>query len=638
MTSYKYERLEDRQIRLLDLHPGGYNSPLKGTLRHISIDSPSDYDALSYAWGNSEACSSLFCNNRQVKMTSSLNLALLRLRDTQEQRTLWIDQLCINQANISERNHQVRLMGDIYSKARQVDVWLGEEDADTEMGLGLIPRLLAAFPESSVDTDQDEEFPDMDNKYGLPFVCSPAWNAFAQLFTRPYFRRVWIVQEVALGSSVTVYCGPHTVKWDDLTKAGLCVFIDSNTYEFQAHKAVQMLRAYRKQKTVQKDSQMADLMFSSYNLQCFDPRDKIYGMLGLMVEGLNGVLKPDYNASVQQVYCDFTVYMLLRDRSLAFLCNVLYPKRLEGFPSWVPDWTAHASVRKSLGSQTAIHGTSAGGENSTIEFSRDKQELYLEGTTIGKVEKLGTIFPEEQLKENNHIVPEWEEIAKSVLPYHTGEKYPAVLWRTLIASDSKDSSQSSEVLQNLYESWNHWIVSIRHYYISREDPNYKAPPRPPMPSTNIVNPRMEQFKRMIEDTSLGRRIFTTDNGYLGLAPAAAHESDHLCVLSGGPVPFILRKDLSTNKYAMVGECFALGLMHGEGLDTDRFQIQRFGLRWAAGCAQKKYARIPAGLGSLIKNLFHYYRTITYWRILTSALFSWLTTTTRYTDIRLASLQ
>ena len=581
MTSYQYKQLQDRQIRLLDLKAGEHGSRLKGTIRHVSIDDPLDYEALSYTWGDSgtRTCHSISCDNQHLGLTLNLNLALLRLRSEKCTRALWVDQICINQTNTSERNHQVRLMGDIYRKARQVDVWLGEEDDETAMGLELMPDLLATFPKASGDSDIDDEVPDIAGKLGLPVVRSSAWIAFAEIFTRPYFRRMWIVQEVALGSNVMVYCGSHAVKWDDLTKAGLCMRADSDDDEVQAHNAVQMIRAYRKLNEEYRKHPITDLMFYSYNLQCLDPRDKIYGMLGLVTESHDGVPTPDYNSSVQLLYGDFTRSILLRDRSLAFLCNVLHPQCLKGLPSWVSDWTAPATIRRSLGSRSAKHQFSAGGEKALIEFSADKQGLYLQGTVIGEVRKLGSILPQRTAE---LFISEWEELAQSVLPYHNGDDFPGVLWRTLIASDPKDSNQSSDVLQSLYESWNWNIIGNMLQHKSKKHvqfKEFKAPPwwHPNLPSDDVQSKSLE-FQSMIADSSLGRRMFTTDNRYLGLAPAVARERDLLCVLHGGPVPFILRQDPSSNQYTLVGECFALGLMHGEGLEPDRFPTQRFKLR------------------------------------------------------------
>ena len=578
MAAYQYQQLKEREIRLLILSAGEYNSDLIGMIRHVSIDNPPEYEALSYTWGDSGGTRySVFCDKGRLQVTSNLNLALLRLRNHAPgiTRTLWIDQLCINQANIDERNQQVSLMGEIYRKARQVDVWLGEEDDETAMGLSLLPKLLAAFREISGDGDDlDDEVPDLYTRFGLPFIRSAQWTAFAQLFARPYFRRMWVVQEVALGSSVIVYCGSHSVNWDDLAKSGLCLLTDFTDRPIEAHRVIQMVRAYRKRKIDPNESELIDFLFTSYNLQCFDPRDKIYGMLGLVTDDLDKTLiKPDYSLSVHEVYASFTRSMMVRGSSLAILCNVLHPKCLEGLPSWVPDWTAPTAVRQSFGSRTPKHqNTAVACKNDNIRFSADGPEVYLQGTVIGTIRALGSIMPESSPEK---VLSEWKELARSVLPYHpTGEDFPTVFWRTLIASDAKNDARSSSVVQNRYESWNNLAdLKIAQVHSEHEIPSWQ-----PIEPINTVSWKAQEFERMVEDASFSRRIYATNSGFLGLAPAGAREGDQLCVLYGGPVPFILRQTFPTTiKYTLVGECFALGLMNSEGLDARRFPTQRFEL-------------------------------------------------------------
>ena len=50
---------------------------------------------------------------------------------------------------------------------------------------------------------------------------------------------------------------------------------------------------------------------------------------------------------------------------------------------------------------------------------------------------------------------------------------------------------------------------------------------------------------------------------VGLAPVLAQESDHLCILQGAKVPFIVRETSKLGKYTLVGEALAENFMHGE---------------------------------------------------------------------------
>lgn len=124
------------EIRVLILHPGKKGSPIECTLEHRCLGSnKAHFDALSYVWGNPAVTGEITCNNRRRNVGKNLYDALERLRLPDDERVLWIDALCINQADNQEKTQQVRLMGEIYSKAQRVLIWLGNNEA-IQAGVG----------------------------------------------------------------------------------------------------------------------------------------------------------------------------------------------------------------------------------------------------------------------------------------------------------------------------------------------------------------------------------------------------------------------------------------------------------------------------------------------------------------------
>jgi hypothetical protein len=117
----------DRQIRLLTLLPGMQDELIRCNLQRVKIEHIDRYEALSYAWGNSMFPHTISVNGLSFNIGENLFKALNHLRLPDSARVLWIDAIYINQSNISERNHQVQQMADIYSRAHQVLVWLGLE-------------------------------------------------------------------------------------------------------------------------------------------------------------------------------------------------------------------------------------------------------------------------------------------------------------------------------------------------------------------------------------------------------------------------------------------------------------------------------------------------------------------------------
>ncbi|KAK6840011.1 hypothetical protein PG987_005877 [Apiospora arundinis] len=191
-----------------------FHRTMKGPELHIGARLyPSDlthhprYEALSYVWGDPSMENVLFLDGYPVSITENLHLALTHLRHETGVRRLWVDALCIDQNSISERNHQVRIMGDIYRRANAVLVWLGEAADDSNLVFERISELAPTrfnWPlASTVQFDQ-------------------AWRA---LITRPWFFRTWVIQEVALNSSKAIaMCGYDSVPWEDLLIVGDYLF------------------------------------------------------------------------------------------------------------------------------------------------------------------------------------------------------------------------------------------------------------------------------------------------------------------------------------------------------------------------------------------------------------------------------
>ncbi|KAK3387918.1 heterokaryon incompatibility protein-domain-containing protein [Podospora didyma] len=227
---FPYDTLDDDpgrpQTRLLELHPGLPQDQIHCTLRTVTLNEAPKYEGLSYCWGD-------------AKITSLITY-------------FWIDAVCINQTGTTERNHQVAMMRDIYSSASQTIVCLGPETDGSRQALGLVPDLLAVrakfhgpgkgdFPTRvpSVGTLSFEEV------VAIPELSRLVRNiqartSFGQLFGRPWFSRVWVIQEVSVSFRTTVACGSVELDFDDLAQAymtfmslGLHLYTDVNSVRSQ---------------------------------------------------------------------------------------------------------------------------------------------------------------------------------------------------------------------------------------------------------------------------------------------------------------------------------------------------------------------------------------------------------------------
>lgn len=141
MDNKEYEYVDlapDRQeIRLVHLLPGAWQDRVSCTLEVVTLNDKPRYETLSYVWGDTTGTSPIFLEGYSFPVTHNLRSALRRLRHTNEERVMGVDQLCINQLNDNEKTQQVILMPMIYSNCQEVFCWLAELDArDTEFVVG----------------------------------------------------------------------------------------------------------------------------------------------------------------------------------------------------------------------------------------------------------------------------------------------------------------------------------------------------------------------------------------------------------------------------------------------------------------------------------------------------------------------
>ncbi|PMD31123.1 HET-domain-containing protein, partial [Hyaloscypha variabilis F] len=120
-----YESLPSQSsIRLITLHPSDFKDPIRCTLEVFELASVPPYEAISYVWGDATPRNRLRCNGRRYLVSDNLYDAIRNVRFKDEPRIIWVDALCIDQANLGERSHQVLLMRDIYSRAQRTLICL----------------------------------------------------------------------------------------------------------------------------------------------------------------------------------------------------------------------------------------------------------------------------------------------------------------------------------------------------------------------------------------------------------------------------------------------------------------------------------------------------------------------------------
>lgn len=317
---YKPLDTGQRQIRLLRIKPAKDPSQkIKCHLFTASLDEKPRYHALSYVWGDSKDRKPINLDGTDFLVTHNLYVALRRFRMKREDVVFWIDAICVNQDDLAERSSQVMLMGSVYSGAEVVKAWVGEADAGSDGALSTMEKWTSNMDEklSRVNhvvqyvTDQGFEGKVFNSRDALmqKNVVTPL-NAF---LCRPYWSRVWIIQELVLAPSAIVVCGQREILFDRIVfftilwTAVRTHAMTSGAAGRNPDTALNIWEPPAIRIAVNRVESIYQLVDSIRTCSSTDPRDKLYSVLGLAQQAGGVVAKtiPNYAEPVPQVFLEF---------------------------------------------------------------------------------------------------------------------------------------------------------------------------------------------------------------------------------------------------------------------------------------------------------------------------------------------
>ncbi|KAH0424042.1 ankyrin and het domain-containing protein [Colletotrichum camelliae] len=291
MSEYKHKPLlHPDSFRLLLLQPSTFHDDeLRGSLLDISLadcdyDLVDHYTALSYVWGSAEKLCYIRLDGNVLDITKSLNNALRDIRDTTRARRVWADALCIDQGNIPERNSQVSLMGRIYSGASSTIIYLGDLTPEAA-------EVFAAAPRESCNIASNLGGKDIDEIIEL---------AAQDLLSRPWFKRVWVFQELVLSRDPWVQCGRTRVRWTDLCRLLL-------RRRGAKQKRLGLLGDMAAGRSRKDSFSLLDALKARRGLGATDPRDFVFANLGIVSDA---PFEADYSKSTQWVFCQVGIELV----------------------------------------------------------------------------------------------------------------------------------------------------------------------------------------------------------------------------------------------------------------------------------------------------------------------------------------
>ena len=302
---YQYQPLDHatQQIRLVTLlDPLENDDAIRLDIKVFEISEAPPYTALSYVWGPPPSDNAIYIATGRLEIRENLFKFLTEFRKrsdkTPSDQHLWIDQLCIDQSTTAERSHQVQMMSDIYSKATSVIAWLGDGSQKAD-------------PLTSIAERECDEFEDT---YHAARVWKDAGNlaALAYILHNEYFARLWIVQEFILARQIRilvkdVWLMDDTRRWNCRSETFhdyIYSHVPSTAYNIICKSSLRRTGEFR-------HLGMSAALFRYVKSECADPRDKVYGLLGLV--RVDQRVTVDYEKSNDRLYMD-VILIALRSR------------------------------------------------------------------------------------------------------------------------------------------------------------------------------------------------------------------------------------------------------------------------------------------------------------------------------------
>lgn len=293
-SSSVYSRLDPaaHDIRILSLEPGRGWSPISTSLHPVKFIDRPRYAALSYAWGTQEADNKLWIGHRTVSVGHNLFHALKSMRSSESSVSLWVDAVCIDQMSPAEKNFQVPIMAFIYRRANEVIIWLG---------VHRLPLTFAEMDLGHLSAELDEARTLEPDKYRSLWLELEPW--LYRLIYEEYWKRLWIVQEICLAANLYVHFGTGRISWDTFVNL-VMLYKHLHTTDHRAD-IILNLAATRSDMYQGGEAYSLSSLLNTYkNAFCQDPRDKIYGFLGMASDHVDQTIPVDYRKSLPEVYGD----------------------------------------------------------------------------------------------------------------------------------------------------------------------------------------------------------------------------------------------------------------------------------------------------------------------------------------------
>ena len=591
------------EIRLIDLKPQSYHHPpgakdsiLQCELVQVVRGRCPPYTAVSYAWGDKTATSPILISGERHDISATAEEVLRQLQAKDAGVYVWVDQICINQQDNAEKSLQVQQMQHIYSEAEKVVAWLGS----TADGSDMLLKHLEMAGEAVWADDVQSLFSAHSNRETIEAIG----RAFRALCERVYWRRLWIIQEFAVGSQLCIACG-EAMLWDWNLHAFL-IFINrlsENVHRFtKGDKAVEaigraMVGAYktsatsfmegvvtRRSRYWRQQKGYEDHLFRvlvttlvlehDYNQpMATDPRDRIFSILSLANDADEFVNFPDYSWTCDDVFLE-TALVILKQGYIDLLSYCQFPKHTLDIPSWVPDWRTQVHTPCTGAPWSNNFNASADMSSQEGLSSPTPKTIALRGVLVDSIEECGSIWN-----------PNWLHPLDPAATLAYLEDIEAFCTKSplFLTSTEEEIATARIAIADCNgigdEVWPEYCAETCRQTVERmksHTSSSEASSTLPRYGRNPKDVESDEIDRGM-DRELSTHSYTTrlrllhsrlplisKFGFVGLAPWHVKPGDLICIFLGGKVPYVIwQLHDRSNAYTLIGEAYIHGIMFGE---------------------------------------------------------------------------
>jgi Heterokaryon incompatibility protein (HET) len=602
---HKYSPITfDDEIRLLLLYPGSGEAELLCELIPVRLTDKPSYEAVSYSWADSDGNASLsrtiftisrhstVSSLRKTWITKNCETALRKFRDPKQKRPLWVDSVCIDQKNLSERNSQVKIMTDIYSGASRVLVYLGEGHVLPEEQLirlfdyirtkicdlsGCFCRnhpqdgshlTITQFLDSTPDPLDSKKDPLQNTKEDLRQNIK---KDLLKFFKIRWFSRVWVLQEIVRAKEAVVFCGPISLNWGYFTMDPF--EINNLNLHYLNSETPPILRMGKG--LTRNPIDLVDLIFATRTCEATDPRDKIFALLGIYTRRGSDALQPDYSKSMEDVFKEAALYCIRESNTLRVLSLVEFPTKSS--PSWVPDLSISSSLLRltywraewanyireirlsERKRRPSIYKTMESCDmqpcdtkNQAVSiFYPPRNVLKVRGLYLDTVVLAGRLFHNSAFQVSGALPDLWSQ--KISLKDFTVRFWQSI--RESMAAETEDLFSedlfSEDNIPWMFKHCAALVVDTTMINIDLEAIDLLAPIFEKSDIRAHCPLVTEQFLWLVKKFARGRRLLSTKHS-LTIGPPFAKEGDLIYCIDGADVPFVVRRQ-ANGDYMFLGE-------------------------------------------------------------------------------------